>query len=208
MENRIVKEITLDEEKESFLEFSLEMVKMFILALVIVIPVKIFLLQPFIVKGISMEPNFSESQYLVTNEMGYKYTEISIFGKKLFDVNPTREFNRQDVVVLRSPVTEDDFYIKRVIGLPGETIEVKDGKVKIYNDENPEGFLLDENTYLPDGRVTAGDISRKLGEDEYYVLGDNRSHSSDSRTFGPIKKDAMVGKVVLRAWPLGKWNLF
>lgn len=208
MEDRIVHEVLVEEKPESFFAFVLEMFKMFVLALVIVYPIKVFLLQPFIVRGISMEPNFSESQYLVTNEIGYKYTKFSLFGKTLFDVNPSREFSRQNVVVLRSPVSKDEFYIKRVIGLPGETIEIKDGIVKIYNEENKEGFIVDEKDYLPEGRVTAGEVNVQLKDDEYYVLGDNRSHSSDSRSFGPLKKEQMIGKVILRAWPVKKMGVF
>ncbi len=196
------------ENQENIFDFLLEMVKMFALAVVIIVPIKLFLFQPFIVRGISMEPTFSESEYLITNEFGYKYTNINLLGKKLFDVNPSKEFSRHDVVVFRSPVKEKEFYIKRIIGLSGETIEVKDGAVTIYNDEIKEGKILDESAYLPEGRKTNGFSKVTLAENEYYVMGDNRSHSSDSRSFGPVNKNEFIGKVLLRAWPFGRFDVF
>ena len=181
---------------------------MFVLAVVIIVPIKLFLFQPFIVRGISMEPTFSESEYLITNEFGYKQTDIKLFGKELFDVSPSKEFDRYDVVVFRSPMKDKEFYIKRIIGLPGETVEVKDGEVTIYNDEFQDGLVLDESDHLPEGRKTNGMSTFVLSEDEYFVMGDNRMHSSDSRSFGPVNKSEFIGKVLLRAWPFKRFNVF
>lgn len=196
------------ENQESIYDFFLEIVKMFVLALVIIIPVKMFIFQPFIVRGISMEPNFSESEYLVVNEFGYKNTPVSLFGKTFFTVEPNKDFKRYEVAVFRAPNDEKEFYIKRIIGLPGETVEVENGVVTIYNNEYKDGRILDEAAYLPEGRKTNGSVKVTLADDEYYVLGDNRGHSSDSRMFGPRNEDDMIGKVLLRAWPLSEFGVF
>jgi signal peptidase I len=197
-----------EKEQESMKDFIIEVVKMFLLALVIIVPVRMFLFQPFIVRGASMEPNFSEKQYLIVNEFGYKNTPVNVLGKNLVTIKPRKDLERYEIVVFRAPVDQKQYYIKRVIGLPGETVEIDNGVVMIYNDENPEGRVLDESAYLPEGRKTNGTIKVEIGEDEYYVLGDNRPASSDSRTFGPITKDDVIGKVLIRAWPVGDMTIF
>ena len=186
--------------------FIYEIVKMFVLALVIIVPIRIFLFQPFIVRGASMEPNFAEKEYLIINEFGYKYVD-------LFDgaitVKPRKDLERGEIIVFREPIGDHkDFYIKRVIGVPGETVEVADGQVKIFNDANPAGFVLDEDAYLPQKRRTLGMVKYTLTDDQYFVLGDNRNASSDSRRFGPITKNDVIGKVLLRAFPLNKVGIY
>jgi signal peptidase I len=210
VEDKKIEKIYMIEEKEqeSMKDFIIEVVKMFLLALVIIVPVRMFLFQPFIVRGASMEPNFSEKQYLIVNEFGYKNTPVNVLGKNLVTINPRKDLDRYDIVVFRAPVDKKQYYIKRVIGLPGETVEIDNGVVMIYNDENPEGRVLDESAYLPEGRKTNGTIKVEIGEDEYYVLGDNRPASSDSRTFGPITKDDVIGKVLIRAWPPSDMTIF
>ena len=96
--------------------FAFEVIKMFVLALVIIIPIRIFLFQPFIVRGASMEPSFHEREYLIINEFGYK--DVKLFGDAIH-VEPRKEFERYDVAVFKAPIGKKDFYIKRVIGLPG-----------------------------------------------------------------------------------------
>jgi signal peptidase I len=195
-------------EQESMKDFIIEVVKMFFLALVIIVPVRMFLVQPFIVRGASMEPNFHEKEYLIINEFGYKNTPINILGKEIVTVKPHKDVNRLDVIVFRAPHDEKQFYIKRVVGLPGETVLVDNGDVTIINAEHPEGFMLSEEAYLPEGRKTNGSQKVVLKENEYYVLGDNRPASSDSRVFGPLNKDAIIGKVLLRAWPVSQIKMF
>lgn len=195
-------------EQENMKDFIVEVVKMFFLALIIIVPVRMFLFQPFIVRGASMEPSFFEKQYLIINEFGYKNTPVSVLGKDLITVKPRKDLEREDIVVFRAPNDEKQFYIKRVVGLPGETVEIDGGEVKIYSVESPNGFLLHENMYLPDGRKTNGSMKVELSEDEYFVLGDNRPASSDSRMFGPLHKDEVIGKVFLRAWPIGEFGFF
>ncbi len=91
-----------------------------------------------------------------------------------------------------------------MIGLPGEQVKVADGKVRIFNKENPDGVILDENAYLPKGLSTGGTTEITLSQDQYFVLGDNRANSSDSRVWGPLPKYDVVGKVLIRAWPFSK----
>jgi signal peptidase I len=191
-------------EQESMKDFIIEVVKMFFLAIIIIVPVRMFLFQPFIVRGASMEPNFSEKQYLIINEFGYKNTPVTVLGKNLVTIQPRKDLHRSDIVVFRAPNNEKQYYIKRVIGLPGERIVVDNGEVMIYNTQNPEGYVLDESAYLPEGRKTNGTRDVTLKDDEYYVLGDNRPASSDSRSFGPLHKDAVIGRVLLRAWPINE----
>lgn len=182
----------------------MDVVKMFVLALVVIVPVRVFLFQPFFVRGQSMEPNFSNRQYLIVNEFGYKKTAVGAFGATLFTVEPHKTFARGDVVVFRAPIRQSQYYIKRIIGLPGERVVVRDGDVRIFNAAHPEGFALDESAYLPSGRKTGGETDVTLADDQYYVLGDNRSASSDSRMFGPIDTGDVMGRAAVRAWPLTK----
>ena len=188
--------------------FFLELIKIVFWAFLIIAPVRIFLFQPFFVQGASMEPTFKNNQYLIINEFGYKKTEIGVPGKSFFSVEPFKELRRDDVVVFRYPKNRSQFFIKRIIGLPGEKIEIKDNLITVYNSENPEGLLLDEKKYLPESTQTNGDLIIKLDEDEYFVMGDNRMFSSDSRYWGPVGSADIIGKVLLRAWPLNNLAVF
>lgn len=188
--------------------FILEIIKVFLLAFIIIFPIRVFLFQPFFVQGASMEPNFENNQYLVINEFGYKKTVAEVGGTTLFTAQPFKEIARQTVIVFRYPKNPSQFFIKRVIGLPGEKIEVKDGQVIIFNSENPSGFVLDESAYLSPAVKTTGDMAVTLKPDEYFVMGDNRMFSSDSRSWGPVPETNVIGKVLLRAWPLNQLAVF
>ena len=194
-------------QKEDMKNFIVEVVKMFFLALIIIVPVRMFLFQPFFVRGQSMEPNFSDREYLIVNEFGYKRTTANVLGKNVVLVEPHKTFARGDVVVFRAPIREKQYYIKRIIGLPGERVVIADGEVRIFNDTYPDGLVLDESAYLPAGRKTGGNVDVTLTDDHYYVLGDNRPASSDSRVFGPIGKGAVMGKAAVRAWPINKMDI-
>jgi len=189
-----------------------EIVKMVFWVIIIIVPLRVFLIQPFFVQGASMEPNFEDKQYLIVNELGYKTTKVGFTWDSkeinLFSVNPFKELKRGEVVVFRYPKSPSIFYIKRIIGLPGEKIEILDNQVTIYNSQNPDGFVLDESAYLSPEEETTGDQAIQLKNDEYFVMGDNRNFSSDSRSWGPLPTDDMIGKVLLRAWPLGKAQVF
>jgi len=184
--------------------FIWEVIKVFFWALVIIIPVRVFLFQPFFVQGASMEPNFEDGDYLIINELGYKQSNISIAGLHIFTADSFKDLKRYDVAVFRYPVNPQQFFIKRVIGLPGEEIKVENGKVFIYNLQNPDGFMLDESEYLSANLFTTGKLDIKLGQDQYFVLGDNRKASYDSRVWGAVPQSDIIGKVLLRAWPFSK----
>lgn len=193
---------------ESVGSFIFEIVKIFILAFIIIVPIRMFLFQPFFVQGASMEPNFENNEYLIINELGYKETKVGIGSRDIFTVGDFKEFKREEIAVFKYPKNPSQFFIKRVIGLPGEKIELKNGKIKIYNKENPEGFILDESFYLSQQIFTQGEVVLQLEEDEYFVMGDNRSKSSDSRSWGAVPKVDIIGKVIFRAWPLNRINIF
>jgi signal peptidase I len=188
--------------------FLWEVIKVFILALVIITPIRVFLFQPFFVEGASMEPNFKDGDYLIVNELGYKKTAVGTDSLTLFELNPFKSLERGDIVVFRYPKDETKFFIKRIVGLPGEKIKVSGGKVVVFNPEHPNGTVLDESDYLGKGFQTAKDVTVSIPEDEYFVMGDNRSFSFDSRDWGPLKKDEIIGKVMIRAWPLGETKIY
>ncbi len=202
------KKNTKEEQYYGIGGFILEIIKVFVLALVIILPIRVFLFQPFFVQGASMEPNFEDSQYLIINELGYKQTAVDISNFHLFTVSPFRELERQEVAVFRYPKNRSQFFIKRIIGLPGEKVQIKEGVVTIFNKENADGFLLDESAYLSSKVKTQGEMALALKDDEYFVMGDNRGASSDSRSWGPVKENNIIGKVLLRAWPLDQLSLY
>lgn len=186
----------------------IELVKVFLLAVVIIIPVRIFLFQPFFVQGSSMEPNFEDGQYLIVSEFGYKQVRLGTGGEAPLLLSDFRDLARQEAVVFRYPKKPEQFFIKRLIGLPGETIEIKNNHVKIKNALHPEGFILKESEYLINEATLADMPARTLGDDEYFVMGDNRDFSYDSRAFGPVGKEFIMGRVLLRAWPFGESQIF
>lgn len=167
----------------SFLVFIFEIFKIVIIALAIVIPIRYFLFQPFFVRGQSMEPNFENGDYLIIDELSYRFSDPK----------------RGDVVVFKYPNNPSQRYIKRIIGLSGETIEIKDNKVIIYSQQGSQ--ILDETDYLSSNTQTPGEVRVSLDRGEFFVLGDNRPVSSDSRRWGALKRENIVGKVFIRAWP-------
>jgi len=171
--------------------FAWDFGKVFLIALAIIVPVRFYLFQPFIVTGSSMQPNFYQGEYLIIDELTYRFAEP----------------HRGDVVVINSPADEKQFFIKRVIGLPEETVVIANGKVVVKNSQYPSGVTLVEK-YLPDNIATFGNITVSLPAGEFYVLGDNRIASSDSRFFGPIKGEEVVGRVLVRAFPLNRFSTF
>jgi signal peptidase I len=166
-----------------------EFVKLVVLSLAIILPIRMYIAQPFIVSGSSMDPTFFNGDYLVVDEISYQ------FGQP----------KRGEVIVFRYPLDPSKFFIKRVVGLPGETININDGIVTIKNGEHPEGFILKENY---ENGVTLPDSYKKLGEKEYYVMGDNRAFSADSRYWGTLNEEYIIGRALVRLWPIGNVDLW
>ncbi len=172
----------------------IEFLKVVIISLLIILPIRYFIIQPFYVKGASMEPNFHDHEYLIIDEISYRFNKPQ----------------RGEAVVFRYPLNPKEYFIKRIIALPGETVEIIDGSIYIFNDENPIGFVLDESFYLSNNIETSNieEGSIELKSDEYFVLGDNRHASMDSRSFGPVNKSFLIGRVMLRAWPFKDFTFF
>lgn len=173
------------------LAFVWEIIKVIIIALAIIIPVRYFLVQPFFVNGASMEDTFQDSNYILIDEISYRFKD------------PVRG----EIIVFRYPNDRTQFFIKRVIGLPNETVEVRNNTVTIYNKDHPEGAILQE-PYLSPGQETRGNLRIKLDDNEYFVMGDNRLHSSDSRYWGPVNRSLVTGRVFARAWPFSEAEFF
>lgn len=178
--------------------FTRELFNFALIVIFIVLPIRLFVAQPFIVVGSSMEPTFIDNDYLIVDELTYK-------------LEPPQ---RGDVVVFKydesygtsETMTDPNnagskYFIKRVIGLPGETVDIHDGKVTIINAKNPKGFVLDE-TYVKE--LPTNTLTVTLDKDHYFVMGDNREVSFDSRSWGPLPKDKIVGKVAARLLPVSK----
>jgi signal peptidase I len=171
--------------------FFFELIKLALFAVVTIFLVRYFLFKPFYVKGASMEPSFFDREYLIIDEISYRFYEPQ----------------RGDTVVFRYPVNRKEYFLKRIIGLPGERIKIKDGQIIVYNQENLEGMVLSESYLLP-ATINRPDMIVDLKADEYFLLGDNRNSSFDSRFFGAVKEADLVGRVWLRGWPFNRAKIF
>lgn len=169
----------------------LEIVEVGLISLVIITVIRTVLVQPFLVNGASMEPGFSSGDYLLVDELTYRF----------------RSPERGEVIVFRYPNDESVFYIKRIVGLPGERITVSSGVVTVFNDKYPDGVVINE-PYILDESTRGQDIDLTLNDGTYVVLGDNRQYSYDSRSWGSLDREEIVGLVRLRLWPLNKVQAF
>jgi signal peptidase I len=175
----------------SIVTFFFEIAETAIMAILIFLALYLFLVRPHQIRGDSMLPNFHDSEYLLTEMVSYNLLK--------------KEPQRGEVIVFRSPEQPNLDFIKRIVALPGEEIKLQNGRVFIISDANPEGILLEED-YLEEGTVTEGRRTIKDGEvfstnEGYVVMGDNRERSSDSREWGVVGKESIIGKVWLRYWP-------
>ncbi|MCX6736058.1 MAG: signal peptidase I [Candidatus Parcubacteria bacterium] len=177
------------EKQQTMMEFLLEIAKFTIISAIIVAPIRFFIAQPFIVRGESMDPTFSDGQYLIIDEITYR----------------TKLPERGDVIVFKYPNDPSKYFIKRVIGLPGETVKIVNGKVTISSASDIAGTELDE-PYIQD--LSFENTSKTLGNDEYFAMGDNRSNSLDSRIWGALPKKNITGRVLVRLFPFQEAGLF
>ncbi len=167
--------------------FFLELVKVAVLAAITIVLIRHFLFKPFYVRGASMEPNFFNKEYLIIDELSYRL----------------RDIKRGEVIVFKYPDNTKEYFLKRIVGLPGERIKISNGKVIIYNQQYPEGMTLQES-YIDDSVNTSGDETLTLKDDQYFVLGDNRPNSFDSRRFGAVDDSYIVGRAIFRGWPISR----
>ncbi len=175
--------IIIEKEKKENLFW--ETLKFVVVALIIVIPIRMFVAQPFVVQGTSMDPTFASNNYLIVNQLSYRLG------------NP----ERGQVVIFKFPLNESEYFIKRIIGLPGETVKIDGTTVTIINKANPNGFKLDE-PYVVQRNQIEGSTTVQLEDDQYFMMGDNRKASYDSRVWGPVKRDLIIGTPILRLYPL------
>ena len=162
---------------------------LFLLAVVIVLPIRTFVAQPFVVDGESMHPTFENGDYLIVDQLTYRFKD------------PTRG----DVIVFRYPVHPSTFYIKRIIGLPGETVRISHGNVTVVEKDGTEITLTEPYAVNEDASYTKDSV---LGDGEYFVMGDNRPRSSDSRYWGVLPRKDIMGRAFLRLLPPTKAEVF
>ena len=171
--------------------FLWELIKFAVIAFIIVVPIRTFVAQPFIVSGASMEPTFENADYLIVDELSY-HLEKPTYG---------------DVVIFRYPKDPSKYFIKRIIGIPGDTVKLSGARVTIVNAAHPQGFELDQS-FIPEGRQSNDHSELTLGSGEYFVLGDNRKASSDSRYWGALPEENIIGRAFVRLFPINQIELF
>lgn len=184
----------MSEEKHPLWGYFVDVIETIVVAAAIFVVVYLFLLQPHQVRGASMEPNLSDGQYLLTDKVSYRFGDPK----------------RGDIIVFKAPVDQNFDYIKRIIALPGETVKIENNEIIIKNSENPKGFVLN-SPYGTNGVTTPGsrlENSREITLDtnDYFVLGDNRGQSFDSREWGTLPRENIIGKAWLRYWPVVKFS--
>lgn len=183
----------------SFFSFLFDLVKTFVVVMLIAFAIRYFVIQPFVVDGDSMMPTFVNNEYLIAEKISYDFTQP----------------HRGDVVIFRYPKNPSIIYIKRVIALPGEVVDIKDGKVNIADSVNtnpaplPESYLgASIKTNIFDVTAQTQEFKLALKENEFFVLGDNRDHSSDSREWGVLPRANIIGRVWMTITPVDHFKLW
>jgi signal peptidase I len=180
-----------------------ELVRFIALALIIVFPIRWFIANPFVVSGLSMFPTFNNGDYLIVDQLSYelgnpKRDDVVIFK---YPLDPKNDLKRNFLSRFFDP---GKYFIKRIIGLPNEILDINGSAVTITNKEHPAGFTLNE-PYVKN--ISDNTAHFELKADEYFVMGDNRSGSSDSRYWGPVKKEFLTGRALLRLLPISKISI-
>lgn len=177
------------EGTKAILTFLFDILETIVIAFAIFAVVYIFIASPHEVIGKSMEPNFYEGEFLLADKITYKF----------------REPRRGEVVIFQFDDTHD--YIKRVIGLPGDTVEIKDGDVYLNEEILIESEYLKNSVRTSNGNFMTPGRKEVVPEGYMFAMGDNRSHSSDSRNFGMIKEDSIKGRAIVRYWPFDSFTM-
>jgi signal peptidase I len=159
-----------------------------ITCLAIALPIRFFVFQPVIVQGESMSPNFHTHDYLIVDELSFRF----------------RDIKRYEVLVFKSPMDPKLHLIKRVIGLPGERLTSTDGIITIFDSKNNTSFIARDEFV---SKVTPDTFDITLGKDQYWVLGDNRPNSADSRYWNALDKKFVTGRALLRLFPFNNIDL-
>jgi len=167
--------------------FFLDILEVIVFAVAIFLFIYLLVLQPHKIKGSSMEPNYHNGEYLLTDKLTYRF----------------REPKRGEVIVFLAPGANGEEFIKRIIGLPNEDISIKDNSVYINNQKLTESYIPSDIETRP-GAFLKQDQEVKIPDGYYFVLGDNRTFSSDSRTWGFVKKEVIKGKAWVIYWPISK----
>ncbi len=183
--------------KASFWSNLWEWIKVIAIALLISLPIRFFIAEPFVVNGASMDPTFATGQFLIVDRLSYRFNEPK----------------RGDVIVFRYPNNPSTYYIKRIIGLPGETVNIRDGIVSIDFPSTITPVLSATSTtvyepYVTSNHTSSDTLRAKLSSTEYFVMGDNRRESSDSRAWGPLPEDYIIGRPALRLYPITKLSTY
>lgn len=166
-----------------------DVLKFLLIAFLIVTPFRLFVAQPFIVSGASMAPTFEQNEYVVIDKISYRFVEPQ----------------RGDIIIFRYPLDSSQFFIKRIVGLPGEEVSIQGGVITVTGGDGV-AHILDE-PYRSSSMKNRSSVT-KLADDEYFVLGDNRLASADSREWGPLQKKFIVGRALVALFPLRDASLY
>ncbi len=150
----------------------------------------LFIAQPHKVSGNSMLPNFQNGDYILTDKISYRFTSPQ----------------RGEVIVLKNPRNEAQDFIKRIIALPQDTIKIENNFVYVNNQKVTEPYLPNNISSSVEGFLMNGE-EIVMASNQYFVMGDNRMHSSDSRQWGPVTREEIIGRVFFRYWPPSKFGL-
>lgn len=188
-QKKLLEPVSASPERNEKPDSWLDILRFVLLTALIVLPIRFFVAQPFLVSGPSMEPSFNDKDYLIVDEISYRFLAPA----------------RGEVVVLKRP-EEHKYLIKRIIGLPGETLEFNGTSITVKNKDHPAGFALAE-TYIRN-KTDEGAKTVALDQNHYFVMGDNRSASYDSRGWGPLERKNIIGRPIARLYPFGKMAIF